>query len=268
MTIHHATAKAATKLGVVLEFLPDEDMQNRYKAHWPKFNKVLFAADPQTLVKDMRALQEMQTSPSFSYDICDDDTVTVRVKRYNIEVTGLRAAPAFDTAKKAWVEARAELDIDDEEQDEAEQAEIDAEAEANAEEPIHRTVVPMKYRLRYAEAGHPDNCGDWLAFTLDGICKVGSGKKKRLDLDLFLAVYNANEGPSLSHLKLEKPSDIGRIRMTGGNNLRIIVARNGELRLPETIDGGRTIKADADWVASVRAKHPSARPAEAKSEGA
>lgn len=252
MAIHHAVIKRAEKAGIRLEDLgEDENRDERYKAFWPEYNQVVFGSDPKVVLDDMMCIREMRKNyQSFGVEIQDDNTVNITVRGTDISVKGMRATAAFGVAKKAWIEARAELDIDDEEADNEVEAEIDAEHEKDEEERVG-SVVGETYRARYAEAGHPNTCGDWLATIIDNICKNNAG----FDLELFEAVCNAN-GVSLAKYNRETKGWRGRLRMTGRNLLAKIVFINGELRLPETINGGEPYKAPGDWKAAQRLKSP------------
>ena len=176
MAVHNAIVKKAQKFGIIMEDLGNEEDRNeRFKAIWPEYNQVLFGPEAKYLLDDMIAVREMRKHwASFDVKIQDDNTVVIKVRGTNIEVSGMRANAAFDVAKKAWQEARSELDIDDEEEDNEIEAEIDA-AHAGDEEERVGSVVSEKYRARYAETGHPNNCGDWLREVLDNLCKNKAG---------------------------------------------------------------------------------------------
>jgi hypothetical protein len=258
MAVHNAIVKKAQKFGIIMEDLGNEEDRNeRFKAIWPEYNQVLFGPEAKYLLDDMIAVRKMRKEfQSFECKIQDDNTVVVKVRGTNIEVVGLRANAAFDVAFKAWQEARSELDIEDEDEDNETEAEIDAAHEIDEEERVG-SVVSEKYRARYAEAGHPNTCGDWLADVLDGICK----NKEGFNLELFAVICNAND-IDMSKYKTEKASDRGRYRMTGRNKLSRIVWLTGELKMPDTINGGESYRAPQEWRAEVQAKYKYKKPAE------
>lgn len=257
MAIHNAIIKRAEKNGIRMEDLgPEEDPQERYKAHWPEYNQVMFGREAKYLLDDMIAVRVMRKEyQSFDVKIEDDNTVTIKVRGTNIEVKGFRAAAAFPKAKQLWMESRQDLDIDDEEADQESEAEIEAEHNEAEEEERVGSVVSEKYRARYAEAGHPNNCGDWLRGVIDGICS----NKEGFNLELFEAICNAN-GVDMSGYKRESKGDKGRFSMTGRNRMSRIVWMMGELKMPETINGGESYRAPQEWRDEVQAKYKYKKP--------
>lgn len=239
MAIHHATIKRAEKVGVILE-----DNDGEFKAHWPKNNRVLFAESASTALDEMLILIEMHTKwASFKVTpSTDGDYSQVKVTVAGLRGFSITGAPSFcfAKAKAAWGDARSELSIEDQEGEE----EVDEEVEEEASGRVS-SVVAAKYRARYAEAGHPDHCGDWLANTLNSYCSNKAG----FNLELFGLICSAN-GVDMSKYKLEKPSDRGRYRMTGRNMLARRVFNNEFLKLPDTIEDGRQIPAPREWLAN------------------
>lgn len=120
------------------------------------------------------------------------------------------------------------------------------------------TVVAEKYRAKYAEAGHPTHCGDWLAETLNGICLNKGGT----NLELFEHICDLN-GVSTAKYKRTGVGWEGRIRMTGRNLMAKKVYQNdGVLILPQTINGG-VMRAPQEWMDAQRYKRaakPEAKP--------
>jgi len=244
MPIHHATVKKAAKLGVILEDLGADEAPNQFKAFWPKYSVVLFGPTASDVLTDMETAITIRNNwASFRVQIIEDDTFVLTIRKTDKVFKGPRLTPLFAQAKAEWEASRAELDVDDEEEDNEEQAEIEAEADEEEQEArATGTVVHPKYRTRYAEAGHPDNCGDWLAETLDNYCK----NKEGTDLETFTMILNAN-GIDMSKYKVEKPSDRGRYRMTGRNMLSRRVFVTGQLLMPETLNGGEPHRAPQEW---------------------
>lgn len=117
------------------------------------------------------------------------------------------------------------------------------------------SVVKTTYRIRYAEAGHPNHCGDWLAETLNGLI-LG---KTATDLAKFEELCELN-GVELAKYNRTTPGWQGRLRMTGRNLLaRKIYLAGGVLALPESlrIEGGPdNLRAPDDWLATQRFKMP------------
>jgi hypothetical protein len=116
------------------------------------------------------------------------------------------------------------------------------------------TVVAEKYRAKYAEAGHPTHCGDWLANTLNGLVLNKGGT----NLELLEAIADLNN-VSLAKYKRDGVGWQGRLRMTARNLMAKKVWLNGgKLMLPQTINGGM-MQAPAEWMAEQRYKKPAAK---------
>jgi len=136
------------------------------------------------------------------------------------------------------------------------------------------SVVPDVFKKRYAEAGHPGHCGDWLAVTLNGLCQVTDGKKQVTDLDRLEAIANANDvSPDrVDRLGTATNGWQGRYRMTVRNMLSKKVADKGFLFVPEGcgVKTDTEMKAPKDWcekhATRTKAKAP-AKAAVAKDEG-
>ena len=133
-----------------------------------------------------------------------------------------------------------------------------ADAHANGEdgdEPEGGSVVKNVYRLRYAEAGHPNHCGDWLAETLNNLI-LG---KTLTDLARFEELCELN-GVSLAKYKRTGNGWQGRLRMTGRNLLaRKVYAAGGNMALPKSLQwegGPDTLQATPEWMAQQKFKLP------------
>ena len=123
-----------------------------------------------------------------------------------------------------------------------------AQAEADAEEDrVTGSVVKETYRLRYAEAGHPNHCGDWLADTLNNLV-LGKSATDMVNLE---ALFDVN-GISTAKYKHEGNGWQGRIRMTGRNLLARKLYVTGFLHIPESLlpmTGGTTpLRVPAEWI--------------------
>jgi len=149
--------------------------------------------------------------------------------------------------------------------------------DGDGEEEDERTgsVVPDVFKKRYAEAGHPGHCGDWLALTLNKLCQTMDGKKTITDLDRLEAIAAANDvtPDRVDRLGTATNGWQGRYRMTVRNMLAKKVADKGFLFVPEGcgVDEDKEMRAPKDWCAKyatkVKAKAP-AKAAVAKDEGA
>jgi hypothetical protein len=164
--------------------------------------------------------------------------------------------PSFaESAKAALSEAAAKRDAlllaaeaqDEETEDQTEDQTEGDEPEGDEEAPAPRSVVAERYRREYAARGNADHCGDWLAVTL-----VGLTKEAKLNLDFFQQIEAANG--VVNKCLLQKPSDVGRYRMTGRNLLQKVVVAAGGLKLPENFRDGEFLEAPAEWIAAKTAK--------------
>lgn len=126
------------------------------------------------------------------------------------------------------------------------------EATDEEEESKGGSVVASRYRTKYAEAGHPTHCGDWLAELLNNYC-IGD---KNTDLEIFENICDMN-GVDTSKYKREGVGWQGRIRMTGRNLLAKVVFKAGKITVP-VVDGPGTqeITAPADWLSAQRYNKP------------
>lgn len=251
MPVHHAIQKKAQKAGIILTDLgDDEDQRTRFKAHWPEYNQVMFGPEAKYLLDDMLAVKTMRKSfASFNVVIEDDDTVSITIRGTGIEVKGMRAAAAYKKAVELWQDSRSDLDIEDEEEDNEVQEEIEAEArEADEEERVGGSVVSTTYRAKYAEAGHPNTCGDWLANILNDYCL----NKEGFSIEQFEPICAMN-GVDLSKYNRETRGWQGRLRMTGRNLLGRRIALKGVLVLPD-----KEVKVDAEWLAAQKYQKPKA----------
>lgn len=132
--------------------------------------------------------------------------------------------------------------------------EWDAAADEETEGKVTGTVVAEKYRAKYAEAGHPTHCGDWLAEVMNNLCLNKGGT----NLELFEDICKLN-GVDTSKYKRTGVGWEGRIRMTGRNLLaKRVFLNEGKLILPQTINGG-LMQAPAEWMETRPYKKPVAK---------
>lgn len=290
-TIHHATAKKAEKLGIMLRAIeehdahfPDAHLAGAVGAYWGEFNVHAFGFGDkaaQLALNEAIALQAIKkTLPEGS--IVNKPTEPNLVLVYNnhtrdrvLDRNGTTPSDAlamlegeykwyeiacpqngseafkqgFMAGDNPYEDGTEEADAWDEAWDEA----ADAEA-AGDDEPLGGSVVRDYYRHKYAEQGHPNHCGDWLAVTLNNLVQG----KTQTDLERFEAICNAN-GVSLDKYNRTTPGWQGRLRMTGRNLLvKKVYLAEGVLTLPAGMfpDLGDTLRAPADWMAGQRVKAP------------
>ena len=149
--------------------------------------------------------------------------------------------------------------------DAAIEAGIDPEEGAEEQAPV--VVVAPLYKQRYAEGGHPEHCGDWLAYSLEGAFLLPAIGKAApaFDTDAFSSCLTDNGielvGKWAALPTSGQPGWQGRYRMNGRQKLERQVAASGELVLH-----GETQPVPEDALAALRAKHPKAHQPEAKPE--
>jgi hypothetical protein len=233
MAIHAATAKRAKALGIILQ----EVEGGEYRAFWPKKSRELFDENPRLLVDDMAAVIEIvQNYRSFTYSEQHDNDqrfYTVTVKKIG-SFTDAYLSKAFDKARAAWAKAQEGKEEGDDEEEEGEEVETSG------------SVVSPTYRARYAEAGHPTHCGDWLATQL--ISRTTN--KAGVNVEMVDAIAAAN-GVNLDKYDRTRHGWQGRLRMTMRNLLaRKVWAADGVLNL----HGEEPIKAPAEWMQAQRFK--------------
>lgn len=238
MSIHHATATRAEKMGVILK-----EKGDAFEAHWAKRNQRLTGENAKLLLDEMSALIDILTNHrSFKFKVNDNGTRTVSVKLGDetASCTNDYLHRAFETVKKDWLEYRSELS-DEETEAEEEEAEDD-------EGSLGGSVVAARYRAKYAEAGHPTHCGDWLATTLINLTANDAGT----NITQFEAICTVN-GVDLAKYDRVSHGWQGRIRMTGRNMLaRRVFFGGGALHLPD----GSTLHAPKEWMDAQKYKAP------------
>lgn len=117
------------------------------------------------------------------------------------------------------------------------------EATGDEEAKTSGSVVKPHYRAKYAELGHPNHCGDWMADTLNAVCLTKDGA---FMLEPFEAICEAN-GVNLAKYDRTKNGWLGRLRMTGRNLLSSkVYANGGKMLMPD----GSIKQAPEDWMAT------------------
>lgn len=240
MKIHHATAARAEKAGIVLQVVESTSTgQQQAKAIWPKRNKHFVADDPKTALA-LAMLQQRFGDEYANVTVTNDHTTTVG------DVTLVEFEEGFDE-DEVFAETLEQM------------LEEGIEAEEAEEEGASGNVVPVRYRQKYAEAGHPNTCGDWLAkILIDECTALDVDGKPRFDVGRFDAIYDENKGDR--NQKWCKNTSgrgwEGRYRMSGRIALAKVVGINGYL----VLDGAKLVP-PTEWLAK-HAQKP--KPAKAK----
>lgn len=246
--IHHATAAKAEKAGIELE--TDHD-RNVVVAKWGEYEyphtDAKIALEAAMLDRTFRL-----EYPALSLQMPEGDLFLVEHTDAEGEKTTL-----WEDGELPSLAFILEL---------CDSNELDPEvgfAEAEEEEKAAKVVVADHYKKEYAARGNPNNCGDWLAITLEEQCKTKEG----IDVDRFTDILNLNGVPMTGKWAALPTSGQrgwqGRYRMNGRQKLEVIVATRGSLFLAE----GHKIAADRDWLEAMLAKHPAIEPEWADDEG-
>lgn len=289
MTIHHTVMRKAEKLGVSLS---EDKESGAVTAHWVERN--VFAVGigewGKVAMAQMEAIQEIAKRLGSDFRIKNKEDDRFVVKVFNSDLSrvldrewlppkdALLALEAkgdeewFTTevpkdGSQAYREGWAAGDNPFEEGDEVDpnselreewDAAWDEAADAAAAEPEEETsgsVVKNVYRMRYAEAGHPTHCGDWLAETLNNLI-LG---KTATDLEKFEELCAVN-GVDTSKYKRSGNGWQGRLRMTGRNLMaRKIYAAEGKMMLPPSLrpdPATEFFMATPEWMAQQKFKLP------------
>jgi len=274
MTIHANTVKSAAAKGIALTETEDSYaaqladgrtfVQAMDDTDAPAFAKAVIAA----LAYEAEGFEGILPTEAVRIEQTDGDYIA------RLLVNG---KPAGATGELARDPILADLIATLDEEEETLEQVNGLRSDGDEDEEVETTgsVVPDVFKKRYAEAGHPGHCGDWLAVTLNSLCQISDGKKVITDLDRLEAIANANDvSPDrVDRLGTATNGWQGRYRMTVRNMLAKKVADKGFLFIPE----GCGVKADEerpapkDWceknATRVKAKAP-AKAAVAKDEGA
>lgn len=275
MTIPHATKEKAEKGGIILTEV--DTPKGAVKALYPKYSLETYGIGGKAAFEQMAALVRIKNHDDTRIIVNDpNDPFMVMIFNHDRSLTPFRgsATPtdayneiaALDAKRKAWLSTVVPGDgaeaykqgftagdnpwtgDEEEESRDAWDAAWDdaADAEQTAEEEAGGSVVKQVYRIRYAEAGHPNHCGDWLADTLNNLV-LG---KTATDIANFEAICNLN-GVSLAKYKREGNGWQGRLRMTGRNLMARIVFETGVLKVPAHVAGEKKdveLRAPKEWL--------------------
>lgn len=234
--IHHATLKAAADAG--FELFANDDGTIRVVSKEPKFQFEIEASAKEAL-EDAKAFRMIRTE----YNLVkiappteDGWTLTAG----EIGAAADRLQDAFDLLVEQAQENGVEIE---------------------SEEVVH-VVVPQEYKIRYAEGGHPNHCGDWFATVTDGKFDVietdADGKSHKGFNEPKFTQFLIDNGVEMKGKWAALPESgqrgwVGRYRMNGGQKARIRVATTGKL----VLEGETLTPPKADLEALWR-KHPEA----------
>lgn len=243
MSIHHATKAKLAKADVTIQEAP-EGSETKYTAFWPSnLPQIEFwYDDPKVLADAILAAKMASVEHHMAFEQ-DDEGVHITVGIKNPREIGLiedlaDLASSIPDALEALTSGEAD-----------EVVEADAEDQAEEDE-RSGSVVPDAFKKRYAEAGHPNTCGDWLALLLNSSTTGSNGK---LDVDAMDEIARINKVDT-SKLNRTSPGWQGRFRMTSRNMLVKVVAAAGFLLLPELDGDPRQEMAPSEWMAVNRPK--------------
>lgn len=226
-------------------------------AFYRDFNNLDWMADDEDVVNGEDTMNESLVEVDNIEDTFDekpevsDKTAPIKRNEKGVPFDGAIAyAEGIMAADNPFEEGTEEGDLWDSQWD---QAADDAPEQDNSEK--GGSVVASKYRTKYAEQGHPNHCGDWLAELLNNFC-VGD---KHTDLSTFERICGLN-GIDTSKYKREGTGWQGRIRMTGRNLLAKKVFSSGKITVPDANgqhpDQFIVLDAPADWIAAQRYSKP------------
>lgn len=246
MTIHHATIKRATKLGIELTETEAGFIEGKLIKGDRTFNHSNVNVVINALVLSSRFAVEYPNL-HVGGKSTENTTITVfqrpsddakPVPLFDLDGLNMSKRDEEDAFAKA-LEAATEQDLDTGETDEL---------------PSGGTVVSDKYRNLYKERGNENHCGDWLAEFLDGMFDVEIEGKKSFDAEAFahFLVTNGVEmvGKWAALLNSNQNGWKGRFRMNGRQKLEVAVAIRGTIEL-----GAETIELPEGELEYLRNKH-------------
>src|SRR5262245_58469616 len=190
MVIHHSQTKKAEKLGFIMS-----EQGESIVIHWPErnwkfpFDNAKEAIEKMTLIKNhaepdpnmtySQALQLIGREPQAEQPTEDDNL-------RNDAGMALDGGVAFaegvardenpytnETLNKRWAEqwdaANAEANPPEEQEDKHQEGDGEFKEDDEGTPVGEKSVVKSRYRVKYAELGHPKHCGDWLAQVLNNL---------------------------------------------------------------------------------------------------
>lgn len=236
--LHHTQRSRAAKFGITLEV-----KGNEVEAYWPERNRRISAASGTDAIERMLEIQrELKDEEHEQLEEEGEDAGSDSVGR---------DIPAGDE------QTEEELDGEggpDQEGDGTGDTEGEEEGRPSA------SVVKEKFRLRYAELGHPSHCGDWLAEVLNN--QVKAEKSGEVDMARFMQIMDLNE-IDMAKYKVTGQGWQGRYRMTGRNKLETALLQRTELIVPDMNGEDITIPVPESWKQEMREKRNARRKAAA-----
>lgn len=251
MTIHAATTKSAAAKGIALAEQGDLNAYSATLADGRIFHQSCDDTDAPSFLKSVIAAMGWETG-GFEGIL---ETEAVRIEQASnlddyVARLMVNGKPAGELARDPILSDLLDT-LDDEEETMTQIEGIRSDSEEDEEEERTGSVVPDAFKKRYAEAGHPGHCGDWLALNLNALCQTLDGKKTVTDLDRLEAIANANGVAPARVDKLGTATNgwQGRYRMTVRNMLAKVVADKGFILIPEGcgVKADEERKAPADW---------------------
>lgn len=261
IVIAPATAKKAEKAGVTLTTKTIEATEVLVATVGTKKDQRTFTQSDTTAPDFLTAVLASLAYEADAFDGIEEDEAVVieQLAPGKGDLTGEFVARLFKGGKPLGELARDPdlsdllVSLKDEEDPVADYAQGLREDAVGEEDDEERTgsVVPDRFKKRYAEQGHAGHCGDWLAVTLNGLVQVLDGKKTITDLDRLEAIATANgvDAARVDKLGTATPGWQGRYRMTVRNLLTKKVADKGFLFVPDGcgVKGDQELQAPKDW---------------------
>lgn len=270
MPIHHAKVKKAANLGIVLTLNEEAEGEEVIRAHIPEHN-IMVTLDASDAYGGLG--EEEKVDSAVLNSIADNAMEAVlEIRDFQKENPTIRIRfedgdyVAYSLVKEGRKITEDETARDPELADLFETLREQAEgAHGEEDESEDRgSVVPERYKKIYAERGDPTHCGDWLALTLNSLCKVLNEKgRETTDLDRLETIANANG--VTTKMPVATPGYQGRYRMCVRNQLTKRVAATGVLFVPEGngVPSDTEMKAPREWIL---AHSPKPKEAKAKTE--
>lgn len=246
MTIHHATTKRATKLGIELIESPEGYVTGKLD----KGGRTFSHSNVQVVINALRLASQFAIEyPNLHVGGKNPESTTLIV--FHRPEGENKPTPLFDFDGK---------EVSDKDLDEIFATALETATDKNldtgeSDEPTYfGTVVAEKYRELYRERGNENHCGDWLARYLDRKFDTEVDGKVVFDVDSFtdfLAANDVDMTGKWAHLVHSNSRGWqGRYRMNGRQKLELVVAIRGSI-----IDGDETVEVPAQDMGALRDRH-------------
>lgn len=274
--IHHATAKKATdnqvklvestddKTGLTLFTATAHYKKEKVEIVHPKAPVALEAVLLRRMLKG-----EYRAISTFTYDLKDEQFEAYIGAELVFEAKELpslsdlldsiydvgfdpQTGKAVNPAEGRTILAKVKRVRSTEEDGDDEENETEGEEPSGEDEESDKgSVVPAKFKKIYKAAGHPDDCGDWLASQLKQYCHIKPEKGKAgFNLDLYTEILCANKvGIAGTWATNRNRGWQGRYRMASRNILVKKVADCQLFVVPDVASGeGRLeIRPPKEW---------------------